>query len=526
MTGLLLALLVTATAAGAVLGGLSGAVAPVAVAGGAWALGKAPLRWTAAALLAAVLTLEVSSDTDGHWHTPLVALGDLLAENLDASLHVPGAKLSGLEVVLLALLAVGAWRRGEAARVDGRWAGQVGWTKWTGWTRWTGWRASAERTPERAMEARTARVVPDAVLLFLGCVAYAVVRGLARGGSVDIAILHVRPLVRVGLFYGVFNFAFAGRADHRLLGRVVVFAALVRAALAVWIALFVRPVVAPEMIYATNHGDSVLFSVACVLLLADLAEHADRRRLLQALLLLPPLFAGMVANNRRLAWVMLAFGVFAAFAAVPSRRAWKRGLALAGALAAPLLAVYVAAGWGSTSQAFAPVRVLQSLWDGTTDSSTLYREIENWNLAMSMREDPLLGRGFGHTYTEYSRGADISSIFALYAAVPHNGVLGLLLFAGLFAFVGIWTAWVVGLYLAVRVARFARDPRDRVAALGCLGALLSSCVLVYGDLGFAFVQTQIALALALALVGKLAVATGAWSVALPVRGLPSRSAPA
>jgi hypothetical protein len=306
----------------------------------------------------------------------------------------------------------------------------------------------------------------------------------------------------------------------------VVFSACVKAGMAYWVRLTIESQLPEKMATTTNHGDSVLFAAACLVLITWFAERWDRHSLLALVLFLPPILVGMQANRRRLAWVDLGMALAAIFVVTPWRR-WKQFVTRSAILAAPVVLLYVAAGWGSSGGAFAPLRILRTVSDAKVDRSTLYRDVENWNLIMSIDEEPVLGRGFGHGYTEhmsYGPTLDISRAFALYRAEPHNAVLGLLLFAGLLAFTGMWLLLGVGVFLAVRALWRAEAAVDRAAALCALGSVVVICVQFYGDLGQYFTQFRVVAALALVVAGKLAVATGAWPAR--VRRRPTASVPA
>jgi hypothetical protein len=89
-------------------------------------------------------------------------------------------------------------------------------------------------------------------------------------------------------------------------------------------------------------------------------------------------------------------------------------------------------------------------------------------------------------------------------------VLALLLFAGPFGFTAMWALAALAVFLAVRAHRFATEPDDRVAALACVATVIGSGVLAFADTGAHFVHYRVLLSIAVAVSGKLAVATGAW----------------
>jgi O-antigen ligase len=447
----------------------------------AWVVIVTPLRWSVTGLLFLSLAVDDRSSAEGVWRTPLSFVGDLLHSNIDAV--VPGAsgfKLKGIEVAAVLLAAVALFRRLRGDTIDTR--GDVA----------------------------TPRVMREFVGILLLSVGYAVANGLASGGDPQVALWHARPFLDVVALFFLFQLAYRGPVDHVLLGRTIVAAASVKAVLAIWIRAFVAPFQrGGRMEFTTNHGDSILFVVACAILLAQLFERPQRRFLRDFVLFFPLLVWGMIANARRLAWVELAF-VAALFLWISPRTAFKRGVMRALVLATPLLVAYVIVGLSSDHPFFAPVATFRSVSDSTADRSTWDRHVESWNIANSIRDNPLRGRGFGQEYTEYIAMDDISHAFPMYKAEPHNMLLGLVLFAGAIAFTGIVAVYGLVVFLAARsYARTAR-PLDRVACLTLMAIVVIIWLQIYGDMGVFSPQAYLLGALAMALSGKMAVASGAY----------------
>lgn len=451
------------------------AVVPVGLATALYVMAKAPLRLSVSALLLLVLALDRSSDAAGIWHSPVAVLGDLLNDTLQHVIRIP-LPLSGIDLVALYLIAVAAFR-------------------------------SAAEGPEKAGH-RSAGALSQFLWLYLAGLAFADLNGVLRGG--DVGLYKLRQLVQIPLLFLLFDRAFRTPRDLRLVGKVVVLAACIKSVLA----LVVQQVIAPaltggQLAHATNHGDSVLFSVAIFLVVVDFTERVHPHRWRRMWVVLPLLVVGVVMNDRRVAWVMLAVSLLTAYVLSPARR-WKRRVTRTVLIAAPVLVLYVAVGWERSGGIFAPVHVIRTMTDASIDSSAFWRDVENWNIAVSMRQRPLLGIGLGREYTEHMRGDDISSIFADFRAWPHNSVLGLLLFAGPFAFTAIWSLFAFNAFLAIRAYRFAVRPDERAAALGCLAAVIACAVLAYSDTGAYHPQYRVFSALALAIAGKVAVSSGAW----------------
>jgi len=299
-----------------------------------------------------------------------------------------------------------------------------------------------------------------------------------------------------------------GLGDIRLLGRIIVIAACVKAVFAMYVVRFVPLPPGDEALnYATSHGDSLLFSVATMILLVRFAEAPAWRKAAPALLLLPLLAAGMVANNRRLVWVEIAAaaGVFW----VVSRRSRLKRLVVQIAIAAlPLLFGYVAIGWNAQSKIFAPIKTFRSVSDSKVDPSTLYRDLENYNLFETAKANLVTGAGFGQPFMEVVKLPDIS-FFKEYRYMPHNSVLGLWAFCGPFGFWGLMLAPIVGVYLAARSYRYARIADERVAAMIALLAIVIYFVHCWGDIGFSERRGIYVLGASLAVAARMTLLTGA-----------------
>ena len=103
----------------------------------------------------------------------------------------------------------------------------------------------------------------------------------------------------------------------------------------------------------------------------------------------------------------------------------------------PVMLIYLAAGWSSNSKIFAPVHTIRSVVDPHADASTFWRDLENYNLYVTVRANPVLGSGLGHGYIEAIRLPSIAGAYALYRFAPHNSILGLFAYAGGVGFAGL-----------------------------------------------------------------------------------------
>lgn len=439
----------------------------------------APLRLPVLGVI--FLSLALDAAGEGPWDSPLAPIGKLLAINLNKSLPVPALMLPGVAFILLLLLVIHAHRGLAGVPTDAR------------------------------TRAAVADVLPLALFASLMAVLWAVGYGIKTGGEPQMAKIQVQSFVMTLIVAYLVAASFRGQRDYRVLGTIIVVAACIKAVNAMWV---VHAVPAPpgaiegKLNYATTHGDSLLFAAAAVLLLVRIAEAPSLKGVLTAGAVLPLLLLGMSANNRRLVYVEIAFAL-ALFWIISRRSRVKRLVALGALGALPVVAVYVAAGWDSQAKFFAPVKIFRSVGDSDVDHSTLYRDLENYDLLATVRFNPLMGSGLGHPFAEVVKLPDIS-FFKEYRYMPHNSILGLWAFCGPFGFSGLMIAPMVGMYLATIGYRAASTPADRIAAFMALSTIVIFLVHCWGDIGFSERKAIYLVGPALGIAAQVAATTGAW----------------
>jgi O-antigen ligase len=480
-------------------GDLIVALTPALVVAGLYAAWTQPLRRSVLVMTFLALTLENPSDLPacGQWKSPFYEVGAALLVHLNVTLPYKALVFSGLDLVLLFLFVVVAVRCLTGSRIDG---------------------------PDRAQDTGPIGLFAG---LSLASTAWMWIYGVVHDDpDVASSLWQVQRVAYLPLLVFLFRRALVTTADAVALGKVIVAAGCVKAALAVYI----RATVAPppgetSLAYATSHADSMLFACAFCAVLALLVHRRRGQRLVLGATVLPLLVAGMVANGRRLAWVELAAGVGTVVALTPWSPA-KRAALRAGVAWSPLAAAYAIVGWGSDSAVFQPVHTVRSIVDSKADPSTMWRDLENYDLFYTLRHNPVLGTGYGHGYTEVVWLPDVSNAYALYRFLPHNSILGLWAYGGLVGFTLLWAMLVVGIYLAARACRHATRVDDRTVALTAASIMVVHFVYCYGDLGLGKWTSVFTVAPALAVASRLAVATGAWpSRARVARGEPGLARP-
>jgi len=321
--------------------------------------------------------------------------------------------------------------------------------------------------------------------------------------------------VYLPLLFLLFHLGLRGPKDHLALSRVLLYAAAYKAVLAVYI---IQTVPVPDtdgnmrLMYATSHSDSMLFAAAFVWILAVIFERVKGRAQRIAILFFPVLALGTWANNRRIAWVqagLVFFTVFFVSRDSPIKRKITRSILLS----SPLAALYLFIGWESSRTIFKPARIARSVIDAQTDNSSFWRELENFDLIATVRLHPIFGTGYGHPYEEIIELPKVYYSLELYA--PHNCILGLWAYIGVFGYTALTLLWVAGVYFAMRSYYLASEPSHRVAAMLCFGAVLIYLIQCWGDLGLGSWTGVFLVAPAVANAGKLAKAVGAWGATAP-----------
>ncbi len=448
-----------------------------------YAMFGAPLRSALLVLMLCGLVLENPAEqpASGQWQSPWFMLGCLMLVHLKQTVG-GGLFFSGMDV-MLATLGIVRWRRrSSGATID-----------------------KGYPVPRAMVELAYLAI---AGMLFVWLV------GFLRGGPDNsMAVWQIDRVMYVPLVFLLFQAGIRGPQDARAMGKVILIAGVWRAIQARWVMMTVHvppdPITGePGLAYATTHHDSMLFAWASVLMVALLVHRVPGKFGRLALLVLPILASGMMANNRRLVWVQLIM-VFVTLYFLTGMNAVKRRIQRFVRILAPIVAVYVAVGWNSSGTGpFKPVKIIRSAVDSNTDGSTQWRDIENFDLLYTIRQFPFFGTGYGHGFWEMIPLPAVD--YQLERFIPHNSVLGLWTYCGFVGFTAITLLWVAGVYFGIRAYHAATAPEDKTAALVCFAGLLIHYLQCYGDMGLGSWSAVFMVAPSLAMAGKLAVSTGAW----------------
>lgn len=455
-----------------------------------------PLRVPMLTLLVLAWALEIPGDAFafGLVETPWKLLGALLFAKLNLTIPFSPLVLSGFDFLVLLMFGVLAYRHHQRSMVD-----RAGWVD-------------------------TPAPIGTFAWLSLIAVAWMSLWGLLHGGAPRFMLWQGFRWLYLPVVYALMRQALRGMPDAPTVGKLVLGVGLFRAGEAILFRSWYPSV--EVMGFATTHADTVLFATCVGILGALLLEMPSPKTFRLAVLLAPIYYWAMKANNRRLVFADVALLVVVFWLLTPWRPLKRRVARVLVAFAVPIC-LYVAVGWGSAAGVFGPVQKFRSMLDPKADTSTLWRELENYNLVLTYRESPLLGLGFGRPFHEHIKLPDVTGAYELEPYVPHNSVVGLWAYGGLVGFSLLWAVFPVGFFFTVRAYRWARTPQERVTALGATAVQVCFLLQGYADLGFGSWGPVFTLAASYALVGKICVANGAWGAAAtasPALEVPPRPA--
>jgi hypothetical protein len=474
--------LLVLTVAGALIdsGALGWVLTPICILLGVFAIMRAPLRTTMLTLMFFALVLENPAEIPaaGLWKGPFFSVGALFLTHFKT---VVGGFwfFGGLDLMLLA-------------------AGVAWYTKVRG-------RTQGLATPRPLIKL--------AHVCYYTIIFTWLVGKFRGGGDGSIALWQIDRVMYLPAVFLLCQAAFTAPKDYVSIAKVALVAACWRALQCMYVRATVVADVNPisgesDLAYTTTHHDSMLFGVAAVMLFAMLVQRVGRKATRLTLLLMPILLGGMLANNRRMVWVQITL-VFIALYLITEPNAFKRKLQRGAMVLIPVVLGYVAAGWNAKGSAvFKPVQIMRSAVDSSTDASTAWRDIENFNLIYTIKTRPLVGTGYGHGFWEVWTLPEVP--YPLERFIPHNSILGLWCYGGYVGFAGITLLWVAGVYFGVRAYHHSKEALDKAAALTAFGMILIYYVQCFGDLGLGTYTGVFLIAPALTIAGKLAVKSGAW----------------
>jgi hypothetical protein len=359
-----------------------------------------------------------------------------------------------------------------------------------------------------------------------------ILRGFYAGGDYNVAVQEVRSLFYVPVIYlAAINLLKERRHVHEFTA-VLVGAITVMSLSALWVQFTVirpghlRTSVDVEFLSHEN----ALFAAMVVLLAAGTIIWGKGSRL-RLLMLIPGAISlgGLLVLKRRVGLVALDVGLVLMTLAFIKQK-WRLAI-----IVMPIVLIvgggYIGATWNANGSLGQPARAVRAIMGDNSDSedvsSNTYREAEAFNVEWNIRENPILGSGFGKEYVFVRPVPDLTGFWSFQHFTPHNSVLAIWMNGGIVPFVLLLGAFGHAMMKGMATAR--REVEPLLRAWGLVAACTIPMVFLFGweDLGLNSARTLSVLAVALAMitvVGTVGQSEGPKTVA-PVPALLKRGAP-
>ncbi len=330
-------------------------------------------------------------------------------------------------------------------------------------------------------------------LLFLGCVIWGIVHGLASGANLPILVEEVRSFWYLLLGYLLAYNLIRKKQHVRFLVWCVILCAGIKALQGVYIYLFVihGDLAANHEIMA--HEESY-FWISVLLLIVLFSLHSQYRpQFYTALALLPFLLIALIANNRRADFVALLVGLVVAWVLIFTVKVHARKWLLVVLLVTALfIGAYVAAFYNGTGGVSSPARAVVSVFrpDPNDAASNLYRDIENYDLKYTVKLNPM-GLGFGKPFLQPMLLPDLSSLDPVYNYIPHNTIYWVWMRLGPIGYLALWYLFGAMIVRGSILARQLKGPYLQLMAIYIVAMIIMEIIVAYADYQLSFYRNVI-----------------------------------
>ncbi len=341
-----------------------------------------------------------------------------------------------------------------------------------------------------------------AMALFFGWFLFSLIYGLRNGGDILIAMWEVRAIFYLGVMYVVVPQLVRKKRDLKILMWIIIAAISMKALQGVlrYASLGFSMGGLPTL---TNHEDPVFMITLVILLLGFWLFNVKDHQKTALIYLLPLLMAGFLVAQRRASMAALIVSLFVFFVLLPGRQQWKFfKWAFPICIAAVL---YGAAFWNVDNRLSQPVQMVKTGIERPDREenprdyySNLYREYENYNLAYTTRQNPILGTGFGRAFELPMTLAEID--YPLRDYIPHNQIYWIIVKTGAVGFFLFWFFFNAFAFQAVMIRSRLHNPYLKSVCTVVIVAIIAQMVVSFFDLQLTYYRNMIYLGTLMGLI--------------------------
>jgi hypothetical protein len=322
------------------------------------------------------------------------------------------------------------------------------------------------------------------VLLFTLALVAGLVRGVASGGNLNVALWEARSLFYVVICYLLAANTVRTRRHVQWLMAVTVGASGLFALEGAYrkVVLIDGQVLDVPKDFLFAHDTVVFLGTLIVAAIAQQTFGAARWQRLAGLLLVPLTGYTLLATERRAGYIGLVVALLAC--ALVFLVAHRKAFFL---FSLPLLiggAIYLPLFWNNTGLAGQPARAVRSLTqpDPRDAASNYYRVLETHNVRTTILANPVLGVGFGQPFY-FVVPLPSLAWWPFWHYEPHNNVLWVWLKTGAGGFIVFWTLMGTAVARAAFLVKTLRLPETRAFALVAMNGIIGALTFSYVDLG-------------------------------------------
>lgn len=338
------------------------------------------------------------------------------------------------------------------------------------------------------------RVAVWAAFLFLfGWLGFSFAMGLKSGGEFLKALWEVRALGYFAVLYLVIPQIIKSKQQLKILIWIFIVVISIKAFQGVarfaWLGFSFQGW--PTL---TSHEDPVFINTLFILLFSFWLFNYQKaqRRVLGTLFIL--LVAGFFVGQRRAAIASLTVSLVAFFMLLPAAKKWTFTKVAAPVML--LLVLYGAAFWNADNKLARPVQMVKSSLYTQKENlskedyySNLFRKYENYDLAVTTRQYPVVGTGFGKKFVQPLDLADIQ--FPLRDYIPHNQILWVVAKTGAIGFFLFWFFFNCFAFQGAALLQHLKSPYLKAVCMMIVIAVINQMVVSFFDLQLTFYRNMV-----------------------------------
>jgi O-antigen ligase len=358
---------------------------------------------------------------------------------------------------------------------------------------------------ERRAQTKPLRLgrIGAALLVFLGAMLFSLVYGLLTGGDFKVSLWEIRALFYMGACYLLATNLLETPGQVRIVTWILIAGIGVKALQGIYRYLVPFGGDLTGIYAVTGHEDALFFDTALILALGFAVYGGPLRQKLLLWGLAPAMLVTLVLTRRRAALVALGVGLVSFLVTLPPHRRH-----MLPKLFVPLFLIgllYVGVFYNNTESPLGrPVQLIKSIYapDNARDlSSNVYRDIEQYNVLLTIRQNPLVGVGFGNKYAQPVPLTPIE--FPLRDWIPHNEIWWIWLKMGSIGFVIFWMFIATAIIQGSLILRKLRDPYFQALAAMIIAFVLMQVIIAYADLQLTFYRNMVYLGVMLGVLVRL-----------------------